>query len=132
MKEKRYNIANRIHGFLGKLSSYIVLILALILSFSLVKNISNVKSVEKMISDKEAEVEEAKKETEDLEKRLEYIQSQEFIEKQLRDKLGLAKEGETVVILPPPEILRTFAPEYVQEDEKLPDPNWRKWIKLFI
>ena len=44
----------------------------------------------------------------------------------------MAKEGEIVVILPDPETVRKFAPSIYTEEEPLPDPNWKKWLKLFL
>lgn len=116
----------------GRLSTYIILGLLVFFSFSLFRNITNVKMVEKRIKDKEMEVEKVRQEQAKLERELENAKSEQFMEKQLRDKLGLAKEGEMVVVLPPPEVLRKFAPHYEEEKVMLPDPNWKKWMKLFI
>ena len=66
------------------------------------------------------------KKNEELKVKLQEAQSREFIEKIARDKLGLAKEGETVVILPPSE------PEVTKSAEEKIIPNWQKWWKLFF
>ncbi len=92
----------------------------------------NVKMVEKKIADKEKEVQKKRDEQAELQKKLEYSESHEFVEKQLRDKLGLAKSGEIVVVLPPPEVLRRIAPKRVEEEVVIPVPNWKKWINLFL
>ncbi len=113
-------------------SIYFILCLIILFSVSLYKNALNVRMVEKKISDKDKEVQKKRDEQSELQKKLEYTQSQEFMEKQLRDKLGLAKEGEIVVVLPPPEVLRKFAPKHEDEVVKLPDPNWKKWVDLFL
>ena len=134
--KKRNNFDNdKKSGFLiffDKISSYFIILLCIILAFSLVKNISKVKSVERIIENKEMEVNSVREEQEELEKRVEYTQSQEYIEKQLRDNLGLAREGEIVVVMPPPEVLRKFAPKYEEDVDILPDPNWKQWLNLFI
>jgi cell division protein FtsB len=98
---------------------------------SLLSGISRMKNVNSRIDREEEKVEKLKKENEDLQRELEFVQSEEYIEKQLRDNLGLAKEGETVVILPDEDIVRKFAPRNDKEEEILPDPNWKKWMKLF-
>ena len=121
-----------LRNLIDKTSSYILLFLIVVLSLSLVRNISNIKRAESVITEKRLEVEKVRREKEELSERLEYTKSQEFLEKQLRDKLGLAKEGEFVVILPPPEVLRKFAPKRVEEEILPPEPNWKKWVKLFI
>lgn len=119
-------------GVAGRLYFYFALILSLILVISILKALVKIKQVQDEIANKELEVEKVAKEQGDLQNKLDYTKSQEFVEKQLRDKLGLAKQGEIVVILPPPEVLRKFAPHYTEEQEVLPDPNWKRWLKLFI
>ena len=71
-------------------------------------------------------------EKKELEARLSEVSSEYYIEKQIRDKLNLTKEGEIMVILPPEDVLRKLAPKEEEKEAVLPDPNWRKWIKLFI
>ncbi len=73
-----------------------------------------------------------KKENEELQKRLTETQSPVYIERELRDKLGLAKRGEVVVVLPDAEILKRLAPKSSEEEDFLPDPTWKKWAKLFF
>ena len=62
------------------------------------------------------------------------LDSMEFVEQQARDKLGLAKLGETVVILPPEGELRKLAPREDEADESFElekRPIWRQWLNLF-
>ena len=42
------------------------------------------------------------------------------------------KDGETIVVLPEEETLRKMAPRFEREEEVLPDPTWKKWVKLFL
>lgn len=117
---------------LDKISFYFLLVFLVLLILSLFRNYQKVKDVDQQIRNKEAEVQKIREEGEELEKRLALAQSDEFIEKQLRDKLGMAKEGEIVVILPPDDVLRKIAPKIVEEEEILPDPNWKRWLKVFL
>ena len=58
-----------------------------------------------------------------------HYQGEEFIEEQARNKLNLAKEGETIVILPPNvEELVGWREENGPEEL----PNWQKWRNLFF
>ena len=115
-----------------KVIIYAVLSLVVLLVFSLSGSISKIKNVALKIEKQKEKVEELKKENEKLEKDLEIARSEEFIEKQLRDKLRLAKEGEIIVILPDADEVKKFAPRMDEEEEILPDPNWKKWMKLFL
>lgn len=116
---------------LERFSKLVLIGFALILSLSLTRSIAGIKSADEKIDEARERVEKLKKEGEELEIKLEEVKSEEFVEKQLRDKLGLAKEGEIVVILPEDDIVRKFAPNMEEEEEILPDPNWKKWIHLF-
>lgn len=65
-----------------------------------------------------------------LKQRLEEVQSPKFVEQEAREKLGLAKEGETVYVLPGSlGKLQTGLGEVEQEKDL---PNWRKWWNLFF
>ena len=110
---------------------YLVVLILLLLTISLVRNILRVSQAgdrEKIVGGR---VENLKEENEKLKNELEKIESEAYVEFQARDKLGLAKEGEIIVVLPDDEILRKIAPLIEEEEESLPDPTWKKWIHLF-
>ncbi len=107
-------------------------VLVLLLLVSTVKNIGRVKNINKAVQDEKARVEKIRQENTALEAQIAQTQGSAFIEKQIRDKLGLAKEGEAIVVLPDTEILKKLAPQMPVEENTLPDPNWKKWIHLFI
>jgi cell division protein FtsB len=112
-------------------SNYLLIFIFLLMFISLIRNILRVVESNKRIEKAQDQVEKLKKENEELEEKLAVTKSEGFIEKQLRDKLGLAKEGEIVIVLPDEKILETLAPSLEEEEETLPDPNWKKWLKLF-
>ncbi len=62
----------------------------------------------------------------ELKKRLAEIDNPQFIEKEAREKLGYAKEGETILILPDQNIIDNGQ---LTVDSR---PNWRKWWDLYI
>lgn len=109
-------------------------ILALVFFFgiSLLRNIAAVSGAKRTIEERRQAVEELKKENERLRVVLEETNSEEFIEKQIRDKLGLAKEGELVIVLPDEEVLVKLAPEIPKDIPSLPLENWEKWYRLFF
>lgn len=129
----RKNISkNNNYGPLSRNIYGIVLIfLMIIFSSSLARNVSKIRSFNKKIQEKEQKVRAIERENEEIKRRLEEVKTNEYIEKQLRDKLGLAKEGEIIVVLPDENTLRSFAPKFDEEKETLPDPIWKKWFKLF-
>lgn len=79
------------------------------------------------IRDAEKQVKQEEQENQELRKRLTEVQSPEFIEKEAREKLGLGKEGETIVVLPKAEL----EPSFARASERR-QPNWRKWWMLYV
>ena len=61
-----------------------------------------------------------------LKERLFYVKTNQFVEEEAREKLGMSRPGEYIVIAP------TSAPlnrEKIEIDTK---PNWRRWLELFF
>lgn len=65
-----------------------------------------------------------------LQSELEYAQSPEFIEQEARNRLGLGREGETVVLLPKSQIPNPNDQTRGEKEENL--PNWKRWWRLFF
>jgi hypothetical protein len=61
------------------------------------------------------------------------VESDFYRQKEARDKLGLARSGETVIVLPNEEILRRLSPRKADSQvENQKEPNWKKWANLFF
>ncbi|MDP3973969.1 MAG: septum formation initiator family protein [Candidatus Daviesbacteria bacterium] len=65
-----------------------------------------------------------------LKEELKKIQSPEYIEEQLRDKLGLSKKGETVVVIPEKKIKEVLGASESSQEVRL--PNWLGWLRVFF
>jgi len=113
-------------------SGYLLILIIFLLIVSLTRSILRTTDAQKKIEKKKQDIVKLEEENRILREKLGVITSEEFTEKQLRDKLGLAKEGEIVVVLPDEETLKKLAPELQKEEELLPDPYWRKWFNLFF
>lgn len=61
-----------------------------------------------------------------LKERLYYVKTDEFVENEAREKLGMVKEGEHIVLAPPTDEKRV-ATAFVANT-----PNWKKWWNLFF
>jgi cell division protein FtsB len=115
------------------LVKYGVIFLAIFFAISLIGNVYKIRSAKKRFDDAQEKLASLKEEQKTLEEQLNVVKSQAYIEKQARDKLGLAKEGEIVLVLPDKEVLKSLSPRKSEESSlTLPDPNWKKWMKLFI
>lgn len=112
-----------------KLISVAILLFGLYLIFTFSQDLWVLVQKEREIGMGQEKLEELETTNEKLKEQLEYVQGEQFIEKEARDKLGMAREGETVVMLP--ENLGQVA-GLKKEEEEQNLPNWEKWLKLFF
>jgi len=118
---------------LRRVKKIVVVFLFLLVLVSVLRGVSRLISSRDRVETTKAKLEELKKEQERLKFELEAVSSDYYRDKQARDKLGLAKEGEKVVVLPSEEILRRLSPRKLElEKNEAKEPNWRKWAKLFF
>lgn len=102
-----------------------------VLASSSLRSIKRIKEGDVLIEKTRVRLEKINQENQKLSEQLQITSSSEFLEKQMRDKLGLAKEGEIIIVLPEPEIVKKLAPTLPQDEEVKLKPNWQKWLELF-
>lgn len=122
---KTQAIKDKIVGYLG-------IFLTIIFSISLARGVSRVRLVKDEIAKRQAEVAKMERDNEILKEELAKVQSPQYIEKEIRNKLGLVKTGEIIVVLPEPEVVKSLAPTIPEDDIAPPDPNWKRWLRLFM
>jgi cell division protein FtsB len=116
-----------------KIINFLFLLIAFSIAVSLIRNIYQAKSANQKLVEAQNRLDELKQQQEELKQQLTQVLSKDFQEKQARDQLGLAKQGEIVLVLPDEEVLRALSPrQKKQEKPVLPDPNWKQWLNLFI
>ena len=95
------------------------------------RDLWQILSAKNRITDAEEQVEKLEEEQVKLEEQLKLVETDEFVEREARDKLLLAKEGEVVVLLPPGGGIENVELKMEnQEEENL--KNWKKWLELFM
>ncbi len=119
---------SKIVNILGLVASIVVF---MILISSLFKSVARIKVGNDVIEKTKAKIEKSEAENQKLADQLKITESEEFMEKQLRDKMGLAKEGEIILVLPEPEIVKKLSPQIPEEEEIKPKSNLQKWMELF-
>lgn len=130
MKSKK--LGENIKKKLYKVSGWAIWLLIVLLGLSVARNIEASARIRSEVAAEEARVAKMQEDNRRLEAQIAESQGGNFIEKQIRDKLGLVKSGEAIVVLPDEETLRKLAPEEPESTEILPDPNYRRWLKLFL
>lgn len=115
------------------------LILIILISIPLAKNISRRHRINREIKELEAEINQMESQNTDLEKLIKYLESDQFAEEQARLNLGLKKEGEQVAIIkePPSAATGTAANSYdfpaqTAEGQVPADSNPKKWQRYFF
>ena len=103
------------------------LFVAILLVVNSTKRLLTFRTTNQKVEDAQARLEQLKRENEALKGDLAYKSTNEYKEQEIRDKLGLAREGEVVVVLPQ------------EETESLGDvsgkkkkENWEKWRDVFF
>lgn len=87
--------------------------------------VATVKSVESL----EQEIAELEDKSLELSAMIKYLRSDEFVEREAREKLNLQKPGEKVVIVPESEL--EIARVAGEEDSKN-KRNWELWLEYFF
>ncbi len=106
---------------------FLAVVLTLFLITNSAKRILSFRSTANQVLGEEARLERLRQENEDLKRELEYKKSQRFVEEELRNKLGLAREGEEVYVIGEQE--GDNGQETVEVKQL---PNWKKWQKLIF
>ncbi len=105
----------------------LILVLAiavgLILVNSSVRKIASFRGTSNEFESAQNRLDKLKRENVDLKRQLDYTKSQRFQEGEIRNKLGLAKPGEEVYVVPK-EVNSQQSTVNSQQNDK---PNWQKW-----
>ena len=106
----------------------IIIIVGIILIIKLCGDILRLRRVTDQVKLAKKKVEQLEDEKRELLKKKEYYQSEEFIEQEARNKLNMARPGETIVVLPQA-VDKSSGPGEKKTEEF---QNWQKWWKLFF
>jgi len=112
-----------------RIVSVVFLGLALLFIWSLVLNLVDLLGAGDRLSEVEEEVAMLEEENQKLEESLAWLSTREAVEKNIRDKLGLVKPGEIVVLVP--EELKQQQEGEVETGEEILEV-WRKWLEVFF
>lgn len=100
--------------------------LEIITIFSLIGSIMNVWKKKDVVGDRKDVLSQVEAENERLKQKLSEAQSQTFVEREAREKLGLVKPGEIIVLV------RGATPSAQERPRATELSNWRKWWQLFF
>ncbi|GIV97138.1 MAG: hypothetical protein KatS3mg057_1795 [Herpetosiphonaceae bacterium] len=98
--------------------------------FNFVSTSLELSKLDAQIAEREAENAMLAAENERLKGELEYVESDAYVERAAREQLGMAREGETVIIpqVIPREPAPLLSPTPLPLQQGRGVPNWRRWI----
>jgi len=110
---------------------WMIIVLGMLLIVNLSRGIWSLLKARDRIREAEERLAQLVAQKKELEKQVQYQLSEGYAEKEIRDKLSMAKPGEVVVILP--EIMQQATGDTLQAKERdskttEAQPNWRKWL----
>ncbi len=115
------------------LAGFVVLVM---IGISLGKETYRKRQIQKEIENLQSEIQKVRQENSDLSNLISYLSSQEFQEKEAREKLNLQKEDEKMIVLRKDAAGQTDSKtDETKRNEVLPEdktPNWKKWLELFF
>ncbi len=109
-----------------KILFFVAIFVCLIIINNLIRSIASIWQKEELSLNAQKELNYQKERNRRLKSELSYVQTEEFIEKQARDKLFMTKPNEAIVIVPKADENKIL-PKKIEEK-----PNWRKWWELFF
>jgi cell division protein FtsB len=108
-----------------KILPVIIVIVLLVIIRNIVLSIIELRDNDKVLTTLQEEAAQKKTENKFLKEKLLYVKSEDFVETEAREKLGLVKEGEYIVVASPPAEMK---PPQAPIEEA---PNWKKWWEVF-
>lgn len=108
---------------------WLILAVGLIMALRVGTNVVRLHKLGAQVVEAERQLDSAKLKNADLKQKLEQAQTPEYLEKEVRNRLGYAKEGETVIIIPKEE-LSTWGDLTSTDEAGLSNPL--KWWKLYF
>lgn len=113
-----------------KLTYGLVIVIVLVIAYNLLRQITQALKSGERLSEATEELYKLQNKNQELKKKLPQIQSLDFIEQQARDKLGLSKKGETVVIIPEDKLKLVMGASASAQIPRLSNPLG--WLKVFF
>ncbi|MDO8573570.1 MAG: septum formation initiator family protein [Candidatus Daviesbacteria bacterium] len=112
-----------------KIAAVFILLIIGLFSYSLITRTTEaVKSGERLSKSADL-VYKLEAQNKQLKKKLTEIKSPDYIEEAIRNKLGFARKGETIVVIPEEKLKLVLG---ASQSAQIRLPNWLGWLKVFF
>lgn len=117
-------------SFITKRTFLIISAIAvLLITYGIVKSLTRRHELEIEITKLKADIDNYQAKNQELNRLIEYFNTNEFKEREARLRLGLQKPGETVVVIPE---LKSDVKNETADSNSATEPNWQKWLNYFF
>lgn len=116
--------------FSSKIFFALVLIFSIYLATNLYKDLQQRKRVKQEIENLKSQINDVDKQNSDLKNLITYFETDEYVESFSREKLGLKKPGEKIIVLPKEENLEQKSNN--SEEEPIIYENIKSWWSYFF
>ena len=118
--------------FSRRIVRFIVIVVSMVIVINLSRSIWDLWRRRDILGERQEVLRRTQEENKRLQSELEYAQSPEFIEQEARNRLGLGREGEEVILIRP--INKSDQSDQLKSTEKQEEkgPKWKKWWRLFF
>ena len=130
--ENRKKIAEKTKSLLLKLSTILGIIILFFVLYRLSGVVYQQKGTTEEIASLQMEVDRLNKDNQNLEELISYFQTDEFKEKEAKDKLNLVKKGEKVVFLKEKEVIKKKEMPDQKPEVTVDRPNYYYWWCYFF
>ena len=103
-----------------------VIVVLLLIIKNIIGSILSLRQNSHIVTSLKQQEQQEKQKGQFLKEKLHQVNTVQFIENEAREKLGMAKPGEHIVLAPPPVAVVQKQPETDYS------PTWQKWWKLFF
>ena len=110
---------------------WLVIAVSVFMIISLSRSVVDLWERQKIVKQEEKRLQEIEKKHDELAKTFETVQTNAFVEKEARERLGMAKAEDTVIIMDTSPLLQTKNEEGFI-DQSIGVPNWKLWWQVFF
>lgn len=107
----------------------LIILVILVVAYNLITQIMEATKSGERLSQAAEAVYKLEAKNKGLKEKLSQIESPQFIEEEIRNKLGFSKKGETVVVVPEEKLKLVLGASSSVETKF---PNWLGWLRVFF
>lgn len=116
---------------MGKNIRWIVILVSLFMIISLSRSVGDLWGRRNIVEQEQKRLSELEKKHEELVEKYDLVQTPGFVEREARDRLGMAKEGDTIILMDQSSV-GAYSPKGTGDGSLEELSNWKQWWEVFF